>query len=321
MAGAMPLTLAITGGTGFVGRHALDAALARGHQVRALTRRPQPDREGVAWIAGDLETVESLARLVRGADAIVHIAGVTNARDRRGFEAGNILGTAAVRAVAGRLPLLLVSSLAARAPELSIYGESKRRAEDVARGTAGPLAILRPPAVYGPGDTEFLPLFRAARRGVVPVPRGGVAAMIFAPDLARAIIALAEDLAGAGRSNGQTLEIDDGTGGHPQRAIAEAIGAAVGRPIRAIGIPAALFPLGAALDTAAARLSGRLPRLSFDRARYLPHPDWRADSGPLRALGLWQPETGLAEGMRKTAQWYVKAGLLPPLRQGAARAS
>jgi nucleoside-diphosphate-sugar epimerase len=312
---AMALTLAITGGTGFVGRHVLEAALARGHAVRALTRRPQPPRAGIEWVPGRLESLDSLRALARGADALVHVAGVTNARDRRGFESGNILGTAAVRAAAGARPLLLVSSLAAREPALSVYGETKRRAEDVARGAAGPVAILRPSAVYGPFDTEFLALFRAARGGVVPVPARGVAAMIFAADLARAIVALAEDLAGAGASAGQTLEIDDGSGGHPQAAIAAAIGAAVGRTVVALPVPRPLFLLGAALDTALARASGRLPRLSFDRARYLPHPDWSADSRPLLALGLWAPTTALAEGMRATADWYRAQGLLPPLRR------
>jgi nucleoside-diphosphate-sugar epimerase len=306
----MPLTLAITGGTGFVGRHVLDAAQARGHRVQALARRPQRAREGVSWVSGSLEDLPSLEQLATGADAILHIAGVTNAKNRRGFEAGNILGTAAVRSVARYLPLVHISSLAAREPGLSIYGETKKLAEDVARGTAGPFVILRPPAVYGPGDTEFLPLFQAARRGFVPVPANSVAAMIFAPDLAQAIIALAEDLAGVGRSAGGTFEIDDGAGGHPQPAIAAAIGAAVGRTVRPLAIPRPMFTLGALIDTIAARIAGRLPRLSLDRARYLPHADWSADSRPLRALGLWAPQTGLAEGMAATADWYRAQGLL-----------
>ncbi|MFN3592478.1 MAG: NAD-dependent epimerase/dehydratase family protein, partial [Thermaurantiacus sp.] len=262
----------------------------------------------------NLEQPESLKRLVAGADAIVHIAGVTNARDRRGFEAGNIFGTAAVRAVADTIPLLHISSLAAREPGLSIYGETKKLGEDVARGTAGPLAILRPPAVYGPGDTEFLPMFRAALRGVVPIPAHGVAAMIFVTDLARAILALAEDLAGEARCSGGTFEIDDGAGGHSQAKIAAAIGAAIGREVRALPVPRPLITAGALLDTLVSRMAGQLPSLSIDRARYLPHPDWSADSGPLRALGLWEPSTDLAEGMAETARWYRRQGMLPPLR-------
>ncbi len=309
-AGGMALTLAVTGGTGFVGGHVLAAAAGRGHAVRALTRRPQPPRQGVDWVRGDLADMAALGRLVEGADAVIHVAGVVNARDAAGFAAGNVAGTAAMRMAAGRRPFVHVSSLAARAPRLSAYGASKLAAEHVARGCAGRVAMVRPPAVYGPGDTEMLALFRAARLGLVPVPRGAVAAMIFAPDLAAALVALAEDLAGAGRAAGGCFEIDDGTGGYPQTALVEAIGRALGRRARAIEVPGAALWLGAALDTARARMTGALPKLSFDRARYLAHPDWRADSAPLRALGLWRPTHGLAEGLAKTVSWYRMEGWL-----------
>ena len=90
------MLLALTGGTGFVGGHAIDAALARGHRVRALARREQPTRDGVEWVRGDLADAAALRSLCEGADAVVHIAGVTNARDRAGFDAGNVEGTRAM---------------------------------------------------------------------------------------------------------------------------------------------------------------------------------------------------------------------------------
>lgn len=304
------LTLAITGGTGFVGSHLLDIALAGGHAVRALTRQPRPEREGVTWVPGDLSDQAALDRLVAGADAIIHVAGVTNARNRAGFEAGNVAGTAAIRMAAGSLPFVHVSSLAARHPELSLYGSSKRQAEDVARGVAGPVVMVRPPAVYGPRDTEILALFKAARLGLVPVPSRAVAAMIFAPDLAAALVALAVDLAGAARSAGGIYEIDDGEPGYPQADLVRAIGRALGTRATPLGVPGFLLKAGAAIDTARARLVGQLPTLSFDRARYLAHPDWTTDSAPLRALGLWAPTTPLEEGLRQTAAWYRKEGWL-----------
>ena len=75
------MKLAITGGTGFVGTHLMDAALAAGHEVNALTRREQPERQGVHWIAGALDDRDALERLVTGADAIIHVAAVISARD------------------------------------------------------------------------------------------------------------------------------------------------------------------------------------------------------------------------------------------------
>ena len=90
------LKLAITGATGFVGGRLLDLALAAGHQDRALTRRSQAEREGVTWIDGALDKPDSLDRLVEGTDAVIHVAGVINAADPAGFEAGNVNGTSAI---------------------------------------------------------------------------------------------------------------------------------------------------------------------------------------------------------------------------------
>src|SRR5215213_6105802 len=119
------MKLAITGATGFVGGHLLDLALAKGHEIRALARRAQPEREGVTWIDGSLDQPDTLERLVEGADAVIHIAGVINARDAAAFEAGNVTGTAAMLAAAekaGARRFVHVSSLAAREPRLSQYG-------------------------------------------------------------------------------------------------------------------------------------------------------------------------------------------------------
>jgi nucleoside-diphosphate-sugar epimerase len=306
----MALTLAITGGTGFVGGHTLGRALAAGHKVKALARRPQPPRDGVEWVAGSLTDPAALASLAQGADVVVHIAGVTNAAKPAGFVEGNVLGTAHLRRAIADRPLLHLSSLAARAPGLSRYGASKQQGEAIARGAAGPVTILRPPAVYGPGDTEFLALFQAVKAGLVPLPAGAVAAMIYGPDLAAALVALAEDLAGPARSAGQSFEIDDGAGSHRQRDLARAIADVLGTRATVVDVPGGLLKLGAAADTALARLRGRLPRLSFDRAGYLAHPDWSADSAPLRGLGLWQPATPLAEGLARTADWYRSRGLV-----------
>ena len=126
------MRLAVTGATGFVGGHLLDAAAKAGHQVAALARRPQPPRNRVEWIAGSLDDRAALDRLVEGADAVIHVAGVVNAPDAAGFEARNVLGTGAILSAAekaGIARFVHVSSLAAREPRLSQYGASKARSE------------------------------------------------------------------------------------------------------------------------------------------------------------------------------------------------
>ena len=135
------LKLAITGGTGFVGGRLIDLALAEGHQLRALTRRPQPPRDGVTWIEGALDKRDSLERLVEGTDAVIHVAGVINAPDPAGFEAGNVTGTSAVLAAAEKAAVkrfVHVSSLSAREPRLSIYGATKAGSEALVSASPRP---------------------------------------------------------------------------------------------------------------------------------------------------------------------------------------
>lgn len=307
----MALTLALTGGTGFVGGHSIEAALARGHRVLALARRPQQPRDGVEWIAGSLAEPAALDRLMARADAVIHIAGVTNAASREAFIAGNVDGTVAARRAAGKRPFVHVSSLSAREPALSTYGWSKLEGETAALAADGPVTAVRPPGVYGPGDHDFLALFKTARSGFVPMPRGSVSAMIHGADLGRALVALAEELHGPGNSAGRVYEIDDGAGGYSPAQMADAIGGALGRRVRAVPVPPALLHLAALGATGWSKLSGTLPRLSRDRAGYMAHPDWSADSRALLALGIWRPTIGLSQGMAETAAWYRKQDLLP----------
>src|SRR5437764_10655965 len=171
----------------------MDAALAAGHEVNALTRREQPERDGVAWIAGALDDRDALKQLVTGVDAIIHVAAVISAPDAASFERGNVAGTLAMLAAAtaaGVRRFVHVSSLAAREPKLSLYGASKARAEELVEGSGLDWATVRPPAVYGPGDKETLELFKMAKRGLILLPPRGRVSLIHVDDLARLLLAL-----------------------------------------------------------------------------------------------------------------------------------
>ncbi|WP_375397653.1 SDR family oxidoreductase [uncultured Sphingomonas sp.] len=300
------MIIAVTGGTGFVGGHVLDQALATGHQVRALTRRPQPERGGVTWIAGALDDAASLAMLVAGADAVLHIAGVINAPDRAGFAAGNIEGTRAVIAAAhgaGVRRFVQVSSIAAREPGLSDYGWSKAEADQLLMASCLDWTIVRPPAIFGPRDHEMLELFRLAKRRAIPLPpAGGRASLIAVGDLARLLVALPASNA----LTPQIVEPDDGTpDGWDHRDLARAIGAAMGKRV----LP---LPLSRALLAAASRVERGLRRgkakLTADRVRYFCHPDW-VSHAPVPP-DIWQPSSDTPAALAATAQWYRANGLL-----------
>ena len=165
---------AVTGATGFVGPHLVAALARRGWKLRLLIRRwtPLPSLAGVeaeiVW--GDLSDEASLETLVAGADAVVHAAGLIKARRPAEFDAVNRDGTARLSALAPDVPFLLLSSLAAREPQLSPYAASKRAAEEVVARRSGPWLAVRAPAVYGPGDRETLAYFKMARNGFALQP-------------------------------------------------------------------------------------------------------------------------------------------------------
>ena len=94
------MKLAITGGTGFVGSHLIDAALAADHRVSALTRGPQRPRSGVTWVSGDLGDPAAIKQLVDSADAVIHVAGLLSAKDEAAFDEANVAGTLTMLAAA-----------------------------------------------------------------------------------------------------------------------------------------------------------------------------------------------------------------------------
>jgi nucleoside-diphosphate-sugar epimerase len=300
------MIIALTGATGFLGGHVLSALQAAGHRVQALTRRPQPEQEGVTWVLGALDRPDALAQLVAGANAAVHVAGVVNAPNVAGFTAGNPVGTQAVVNAtlnAGVHRFVHISSLAVREPGLSLYGASKLAAEDVVRGSSLDWQIIRPPAIYGPGDTDNLELFRLAKRGIMPMPPPGRLSLIYAPDLAALIVAMVES--GARHS---CYEADDGRdSGWSHADYARAIGTAVGTKPFIFSMPAALVRAGAWLDQ---RVRGANAKLTADRATYFCHPDWVIDSAARPPESLWTPTTPTPQGLAETAAWYREQSLL-----------
>ena len=299
-------TLAITGGTGFVGGHLITMALERGHRVRALTRRDQRARDGVTWVRGALDDAASLSELVAGTDAVIHVAGVVNAADRAGVAAGNIEGTRAMlnaAQAAGVRRFVHVSSLAAREPQLSDYGWSKAQADKLVKASSLHWSIVRPPAIYGPGDFEMLELFRLAKRHLALLPPGGRLSVLHADDLCRLLLALTDS-----DEARMVFDPDDGAlNGWSHADFARAIGKAVGKRILPIACPRPAVMAGARIDRL---LRGDKAKLTPDRAAYFCHPDWVSSRAHRPPAQLWQPEIETQQGLAATAQWYRAQGLL-----------
>jgi nucleoside-diphosphate-sugar epimerase len=320
----------VTGGTGFVGAHVVAALRRRSHAVACLVRDPRKAErtfgaEPPELIRGDLDDAAALARGAAGADAIVHLAGLTAARSRAELFAVNASGTRAVveaaRAAGGTLRRFVhVSSLAAAGPvvngvvpsgdeearPVSDYGRSKLAGEAPVRGSSLPWTILRPPAVYGPGDREFLRLFRIAGRGVAPIFGDGSQrlSMVFAGDLAEAIVACVESAPGAAVYYPAHPEVTT------TRALLAGIATALDVRVRLVPLPRALIRPLFWVTGNAARLAGRATLLSADKANELLADAWLCSPAPLTTETGWQARTPLASGLRATAQWYRTAAWL-----------
>lgn len=312
------MRVAVTGATGFVGSHVIRHLTAAGHQVRILARRMPitaltPDRP-LEVVLGDLDDQPALHRLVSGVDAVIHVAGVIKARHTVTFHKVNVEGTrhlaAALANESPDLRVIHVSSLAAREPSLSPYCASKRGGEEAIQALPRParLTILRPPAVYGPGDTEIFPLFKAAALGVCayPAARRGQLSLIHGTDLAAAIVAAVETTL-----PDPVYELDDGhAGGYAWSEIGAGLSAALARPVRMIRLPRPVLTAIAVGVEAHRRVAGSLTALALAKVPELYHADWVARGPRLEASTDWKPAFDLARGFADTVAWYRAMGWL-----------
>ena len=317
----------VTGGTGFVGAHLVQALRARGDAVTCLVRTPARAR-ALGWtdvrlVHGDLDDTGALRDGCAGADVIYHVAGRISARGLDEFMRVNRDGTAHVLEAASQRPprrFVLVSSLAAAGPTLpgapvdetrppspvTPYGQSKLAAEILVRAMAFPWTIVRPPAVYGERDREMLKLFKLTRRGLGPVFGDGSQelSVIYAGDLASALVATVAPAA-ANRVY---------YAAHPalttSRGLVQAIGRAVGREPRILPLPAPLVRGLLWTIGSVAHLAGRATLLSSDKAAEFLAPAWTCRPDALMRDTGWRPDTDLETGLRRTAQWYRNEGWL-----------
>ncbi len=248
-----------------------------------------------------LTDVDGLTNIVADCDAVVYCAGSVRGRSPDDFSNANIDGVnamlEALERVPGSPPLLLVSSLAASRPQLSDYSFSKQAGEQLLLDKpALAWSILRPPAVYGPGDKEMQPVLNMARRGLLAHagPKDQRLSLLHVDDLARAVLAW---LASWQQCLHKTYAIDDGRpGGYDWPAIGTAVSEGNYRTLK---LPRLLLDIAARSNLIAARLAGYQPMLTPGKVRELTQAEWLGDNSEFTADTGWKPELDLHAGVQQ----------------------
>ena len=310
----------LTGASGFVGSHVAEKLVAAGYALRCGLRLSSSRR----WLDGlnyetvllDLQNRGGLERACENVDLVVHAAGVTRAKDEATFFRVNTEGTLNLAHAAQRQGVsrfVFVSSLEAHGPDGaggpdSSYGHSKLDAETGLRDMNGAtleVVVLRPAGVYGPRDTDLLPLFKLAKLGFLPAPAtGGVLQPVHAHDVAGAVLAAATRSAAFG-----PFPVAEPRS-YTWPEVGQGLAAALGRSVTTLKVPAAVFlAAGYGLESVA-KLLDQTPQLDSRRARALAVHTYTCDVAATQREFGWQPDYPLYEGLAQTARWYERQGWL-----------
>jgi uncharacterized protein YbjT (DUF2867 family) len=296
----------LTGATGFIGQRLQRKLIDEGYAVTAIVRPGSSNRQNILpecrVVECELTDQFSIDQALAGIQAVIYCAGTVRGSKPADFATANIKGVAAVINAMGdscpETPFLLVSSLAAGKPGLSDYSSSKFLGEEMVRTKARiPWTIFRPTAVYGEGDTEMMPVFKLARKGI---------ALRLTKDEQRISLIHADDLCAAVSSwlkswpacTQQTFELDDGRpGGYSWADLAVAAGSP---KIHGIRIPRVLLNTAAKINVALSAVTGRPPMLTPGKVNELTQTAWLCDNKPYTLASGWIPSVSLCQGLQMT---------------------
>lgn len=328
------MKVSITGANGFIGSHLVDKLLERGAEITCLARKSSNlqwlENKPIKFVIGDLFNMEALKQLVKDADYVYHVAGVVKSKTRQGYFHGNSDATrymleSCLLHNTTLSKFMYLSSQAAVGPSpdvdrpvdettpyhpITTYGESKKAAEEIVMSYQNkiPVTIVRPPAVYGPRDTEIFIFFQTIEKGVNPLI--GFAdtrvSLIHSSDLVDGIILAGESQKSIGQIYFISSELLYGWEECGKFA-AKLMGKKHPFHLR---VPHVLVFTIAAGAEFIARFQKQAATLNIEKARDITQRYWTCDvSKAKRELGFTQ-KISLEAGFEQTIRWYRDHGWL-----------
>lgn len=328
----------VTGASGFVGHTLVRRLRDAGHEVHCLVRpmggQPPP---GVRRHVVVFDEPRSLLHCdaLEGADVVYHLAAATKAVSEEDFVHANVtptrnlLGAITARRLTPRF--IFVSSQAAAGPATSpthpvneddvprpveAYGRSKLEAERIVESFSHHLAttVIRPCAIFGPYDRDFLTLFRLAHRGFVVYP--GVAqhwlSLLHVDDVVTGLMAAATRKEAVSRvyflSSAMPVQ---------WRALGESIASVMSRRVRHVNVPGPLVQGASVAGELLGRLTRRAMLANRSKAALSREPYWVCSASRARAELGFTESRSLPEAVRDTYYWYRKSGWLSGSRRDA----
>ncbi len=323
-------TVLVTGANGFIGSRFCRLLTASGYAVRIICRETS-DLSLLkdiphSRITADITNPESLIKAVEGVDFVIHLAGLVKADSEADFMRINHQGTinllnAVKNHNLGLKKFVLISSAAAAGissgkprkesdPPLPLtpYGRSKLAGEEAAVSYKNlfPITVIRPPAVYGPGDRETFTFFRLVNRGFKPYPCGARnrVRMIYVDDLAAAIKLTMETDTGAG----ETYYIAEPRS-YTIRELMDIISEHLGKKSVGIIIPRRILLTLAFFSETFCKIIGRAPMFSRQKVKELTG-DWEPDVTKAKDQLGFEAAVDFRAGARMAIDWYRREGWL-----------
>lgn len=325
----------ITGATGFIGNFLVDEGIKRNYELYAAVRRSSNTenlvKKGVSLIEFDFASVEDIRSKLAGApafDIIIHNAGLTKTvKQSRFFEVNFDYTKNLIVALStcNKIPqkFIYISSLAAAGPgkedlsapvsvndtpaPITNYGLSKLYAERfIAEQPGLPYLIVRPTAVYGPGDKDFFEMFKLIDRRLDMVIGSHKQAysFIYVKDLTKAIY----DLMDSACIN-KTYFVSDG-GTYDKTRMSDLIAEIMQKKIRRFFVPVSLAKIVAALSEGVSKITGKPSVINSQKIKEFSAANWTCDVSPLIQDINFKPEYPLDLGLKETVAWYKLQGWL-----------